>query len=158
MSKELLKYFGLGLVFTLMQVALLQHLTIYEVYADLIFIFLVWSTLKLERSEVLILAATLGFLQDALTDVWGLNLFSKVIFFYMGYRLIHRLKDNILTNGQIFLVILICVALYEVLFFSVAGISERFSTHNHYFSMIVVGTFYTGSVGIIAHLLNKGSR
>lgn len=107
MSRDWLRDFGLGLGFVILQIILFRHLKVYEMQADLVLVFLVWYMMRRDRTSAIIMAATLGFIQDATLDLWGLNMFSKTFIAFVGYSFLPKNSDTRLVLGQVFALSLI---------------------------------------------------
>lgn len=86
MSLTKLKEIGIGLAVVLLQVIFFRHLDIYSMHPDVVLIFLVWYMTKRNRTAALLMAALLGFTQDALLGLWGLNMFSKTLMVFILYN------------------------------------------------------------------------
>jgi rod shape-determining protein MreD len=153
MSWENLKYYLWGLLFLAIQVVFLQHLVLFGASADLVFLFVLWAMLKVERSQVLLIAFGLAFFQDALLDHWGLNILSKTLFAYVFYNIVSSFRDTILSVGQVFLFILVAALIYHMIYLGIANFAGRYFLEGMFLQMWLVGSSYTALVGIISHLL-----
>lgn len=153
MNWENLKYFLWGLLFLVIQVVFLQHLVLFGASADLVFLFILWAMLKVERPTVLLLAFSLAFFQDALLDHWGVNILSKTLFAYLFYNVVFSFRDTILSVGQVFLFLLVAAVIYHLVYLGIASFAGRFFVEGMFLQMWLVGSSYTAMVGLIAHLL-----
>lgn len=152
MNPERLKNVGIGLVFLLMQVMLFRHLKIYQIQPDLILIFLVWYMARKSRTAALLMAAGLGFMQDALLDLWGLNMFSKTLLIFVGYNLIPQNTKKRLLVGQVFLIIAIASLLHNLIFLGLSVLIENYSAEMFFWRHFLGSSLYTAVVASFIQL------
>lgn len=152
MNPERLKNVGIGLVFLLMQVMLFRHLKIYQVQPDLILIFLVWYMARKNRTAALFMAAGLGFLQDALLDLWGLHMFTKTLLVFIGYNFIPQGAKKRLLVGQVFLIIAIASLLHNLIFLGLNALIENYSGEIFFWRQLLGSSLYTAVVASFIQL------
>lgn len=152
MNPERLKNVGIGIVFLLMQVMLFRHLKIYQIQPDLILIFLVWYMVRKNRTAAIFMAAGLGFLQDALLDLWGLNMFSKTLLIFVGYNLIPQGAKKRLLVGQVFLIIAIASLLHNLIFLGLNALIENYSAEIFFWRHLLGSSMYTAVVASFIQL------
>jgi rod shape-determining protein MreD len=99
MTVQTAKRIGLAVGAVLLQVFFFQHLSIFSVQPDIVLIFLLWYMTKSTRTAAILMAAFVGFSQDALLDLWGLNMFAKTLLVFIIQPWI---SDN-MSNRQEFL-------------------------------------------------------
>ncbi len=143
--------YGIGIV--AIQVVLLRHLTIFGGEADLVLLFLLWLCLRKPRRDCLIYAAFLGLLQDAMIDLWGLNMFSKTLLILMLYGYLNRISHSRFIYWQVFLVILFSSFIHNLIFFGVSHFSELYSSGYMVWSLLIAGTIFTAFLGSFLHLV-----
>src|SRR6056297_2844570 len=127
MNFERFKNFGIGLGFLIVQIVLFRHLKIMQVQPDLLLIFLVWYMTQKDRTSALLMAAGLGFLQDALLDLWGLNMFVKTLLVFISYNFIPKGGKKRLLIGQVFLAIAIAALLHNLIFLGLNAIIQNYT-------------------------------
>lgn len=152
MNPERIKHIGLGIVFLLMQIVLFRHLKIFQMQPDLVLIFLVWYMARQDRTSALLMAAGLGFLQDALLDLWGLNMFSKTLLIFMSYNFIPRGTKKRLLVGQVFLTILITGLLHNLIFLGLNGLIQNYTAEFFFWRHLIGNSIYTAVVASFIQL------
>lgn len=152
MNPDRLKYIGIGIGFLLIQLMLFRHLKIYQMQPDLVLIFLVWYMARKDRTSALLMAAGLGFLQDALLDLWGLNMFSKTLLTFIGYNFIPEGSDRQLLVGQIFLTILIASLIHNLIFLGLNALIQNYSAEIFFWRHLFGNSLYTAIVASFIHL------
>lgn len=146
-------FIGLGIV--AIQIILLRHLEIFGSTSDLVLLFLVWLCTKKNKVACLIFAAILGLFQDALTDLWGLHIFSKTLLVFILHGYLNRIKENQLLFWQGFLIILMCAFIHNLTFFGVSIFSGLHTTGVLTFSLLLYSPLYTSIVGSFLHLVKE---
>jgi rod shape-determining protein MreD len=152
MNPDRLKYIGIGIGFLLIQLMLFRHLKIYQMEPDLVLIFLVWYMARKDRTSALLMAAGFGFLQDALLDLWGLNMFSKTLLTFMGYNFIPGGSDRQLLVGQIFLTIFIASLIHNLIFLGLNALIQNYSAEIFFWQYLLGNSLYTAIVASFIHL------
>lgn len=146
-------FIGLGMV--AIQIILLRHLEIFGSTSDLVLLFIIWMCTKKNKSRCLIFAALLGLFQDALTDLWGLHIFSKTLLVFILHGYLNRIKENQLLFWQVFLIILMCALIHNLTFFGLSILSEVYTTGFLAFSLLLYSPVYTSVVGSFLHLVKE---
>lgn len=152
MNPERFKNIGTGLLFLLLQIVLFRHLDIYQIQPDLVLIFLVWYMARKDRTAALLMAAGLGFLQDALLDLWGLNMFSKTLLTFIGYNFIPRGSKKRLLVGQVFLTIIIASLLHNLIFLALNSLIENYSAEMFFWRHLFGSSLYTAVIASFIQL------
>ncbi len=152
MNLERLKNIGLGLGFLLMQLVLFRHLKIFQMQPDLVLIFLVWYMAKKDRTSALLMAAAFGFMQDALLDLWGLNMFAKTLLTFVGYNFIPKGSKKRLLIGQVFLTILIASLLHNLIFLGLNAAIQSFTAEVFFWRHLFGNSLYTALVASFLQL------
>lgn len=152
MNPERFKNFGIGLGLLLIQIVLFRHLKIMQVQPDLLLIFLVWYMGRKGRTAALLMAAGLGFLQDALLDLWGLNMFSKTLLVFISYNLIPKGTKKRLLIGQIFLTIFIVAVVHNLIFLGLNAIIENYTGEIFFWRHLIGSSIYTAFVASFLQL------
>jgi rod shape-determining protein MreD len=150
---ENIRLFFIGLGIVAIQIVLLRHLEILGAESDLVLLFLLWLAAKKSKTKVLMYAAFLGFLQDALTDLWGLNMFSKTVLIFILYGYLNRISQNRFLYWQIFLIILMAAFLHNLIFYGVSLFTELYSGGHMIWSLLIVSSIFTAIVGSFLHMV-----
>lgn len=152
MNPERLKNFGIGLAFLLIQIVLFRHLKILQVQPDLLLIFLVWYMGRKDRTSALIMAAMLGLLQDAMLDLWGLNMFSKTLLVFMSYNFIPKGTKKQLLIGQVFLTIFIAAFIHNLIFLGLNAAIENYTAEFYFWQHLLGSSLYSAFVASFVQL------
>lgn len=152
MNRDKLKDFAAGLGFVVIQIMLFRHLKIYEMQADLVLIFILWYIARRDRTSAIIMAAVLGFTQDALLDLWGLNMFSKTLLTFAAYNFIPKNSDVRLLIGQVFLTVLIAALLHNLVFLGLNVAVENYSAELIFWQQLIGNSLYTAIVASFIHI------
>lgn len=152
MNFERFKNFGIGLAFLLVQIVLFRHLKIMQVQPDLLLIFLVWYMGRKDRTSALLMAAGLGFLQDALLDFWGLNMFTKTLLVFISYNFIPKGTQKQLLIGQVFLTIVIAALLHNLIFLGLNAIIQSYTGEYFFWQHLIGSSLYTAFIASFIQL------
>lgn len=152
MNPERFKHIGLGIVFLLMQMVLFRHLKIFQIQPDLVLIFLIWYMARKDRTSALLMAAGLGFLQDAMLDLWGLNMFSKTLLIFLSYNFIPRGSKKRLLVGHVFLTVLIAGLLHNLIFLGLNGLIQSYTAEIFFWRQLLGNSIYTAVVASFIQL------
>lgn len=152
MNPARFKNIGLGILFLLAQVTLFRHLKIYQIQPDLVLIFVIWFMARNDRTAALLTAAGLGFMQDALLDLWGLNMFSKTLLVFITYNFIPRNTKKQLLIGQVFLTVLIVGLLHNFIFLGLNTLIENYTAELFFWRQLFGNSLYTAVVAAIIYL------
>lgn len=152
-KSDLLKATLIGLGMVAIQIILLRHLTIFDAESDLVLLFIIWACRNNSKTECLILAATLGFTQDALTDFWGINMFAKVLTVFIVHGFLNRTSGNRFLLWQIYLMIFVIAFIHNSFFFVVSTFSELYASDFVIWSLLLVSSLFTALVGSFLQLV-----
>lgn len=147
MSTGIIKDFLLGLFFIFLEVVIFQHLTFFGINPDPLLIYLLWLSLKYDRFNIIIFAAVLGFVQDALFDYWGLNMFSKTLLFFMFYKLLNRFSNKRLLIWQVAVIILGVSLIHNIFFLGLSNFSNVYATGSVPILFLFGNSLYTAVLG-----------
>ncbi|MEX1010786.1 MAG: rod shape-determining protein MreD [Balneolaceae bacterium] len=149
---ENIRYIFIGLFIIAIQVILLRHLKVYGGEADLVLIYLLWIATHRNRTETLLFAAGAGLLQDAMTDLWGLNLFSKTLLIFLFHGYLNKISENRFILWQIFLILLITTIVHNAIFVFVSSFAGIYATSYAAGPMLIAGSLYTALTGSFLYL------
>lgn len=152
-KSDILRYILLGIGAVAIQVILLRHLTVFNAQSDLVLIFTLWICTKRSKTDVLLLTAFVAFFQDALTDLWGLHLFTKVLTVFVLHNFLNRTSENQFLVWQIFLIVLGASFLHNIIFYIVSSLTGTYASEFVVVSLLVVSTIFTALLGSFLHLV-----
>jgi rod shape-determining protein MreD len=152
---ENVRIFFTGLGIVAIQIVLLRHLQIFGGESDLVLLFILWLCKSKSKTECLLYAAFLGFLQDAMTDLWGLHMFSKTLLVFVIYGYLNRITQTRLIFWQVFLVILLASFIHNLIFFGVSTFSEMYASGYVAWSLLLASSVFTAIVGSFLQLVRE---
>lgn len=156
MSSETLKELLIGFLFVLFQALIFKHLSLFGAVADPLLIYLLYLSLRFDRTRLVLFAGLLGFFQDMLFDTWGLYMFSKVLLCFAAYRFLNRRSESRLLLWQIFLVIFIATLAHNLILLGVASFVDAYNGGINPVLYLLSGSLYTATVGVILFIF-KGN-
>lgn len=142
---------GLGIVG--IQTVLLRHFKIFGSEADLVLIFILWICTKRTKTFTLLFAASLGFLQDALTDLWGLHMFSKTLLVFILHGYLNRISKARFIFWQVFFLILGAAFIHNLIFYGVSLFSGLYTSVGILWSFLLVSSIFTAILGSFIYLV-----
>ncbi len=152
MNIERLKDFGIGLGFVGLQIVMFRHLKIWEMQPDVVLIYVLWLITIRERTSCLLMAAGLGLAQDALLDLWGLNMFSKTLMTFIIYNFIPKSSEARLLIGQVFFIVCIAALLHNIIFLGLSFSVENYSAELLFWRQWIGNAIYTTIVACFIQL------
>lgn len=152
---DVLRLLMLGFGAVIIQIVLLRHLTIFNAESDLVLIFVLWICTRLPKTEALMITAIVAFFQDALTDLWGLNLFSKVITVFILHNFLNRTSEKSFLVWQVFLIVAGATFLHNFFFFIVSSFSGVYASEYVVVSLLLVSTIFTAILGSFLQLVRS---
>ncbi len=158
MRSNVTKHIIVGIIFVLSHVLIFQYLTILGAFVDPVLVFVLWTALRYNRTEVLFFAAGFGLFQDALFDIWGINMFAKTLTTFLLYKIIARNSNVRLLTWQVFGFVWGAAILHNVFYMA---FSNFLDTYTYGFSPIIllVGcSTYTAVIGTILFILKGDSN
>ena len=149
------RLFLLGIGFVAVQIVLMRHLEIFGATSDLVLLYLLWLSTKKSKTACLLFAASLGFFQDGLTDLWGVHMFSKTLTIFILHSYLNRIKEKQLIFWQVFLFILMSAVLHNSIFFGVTWFSDLYTAGFLTLSILIYSPLYTSFIGSFLHLVKQ---
>tara|TARA_R110000868_G_scaffold410693_4_gene699785 strand:- start:10964 stop:11434 length:471 start_codon:yes stop_codon:yes gene_type:complete len=147
MSVQVLKDFGIGVIFVIAQVLFFQHLSILGTTADPITFYLLWLVSKYDRPKLLIIASLLGLFQDAFFDFWGMFMFSKTLLIFLFYNFVKRRSEVQSLVWQIFVFIFIAALIHNIIFIGLSSFFDAYATSYSPFLITIGNAIYTAVIG-----------
>ena len=144
---------GLGVV--LLQIVIFRHLKIFKIQADIVFVYILWIMFQKDRTTAILMAAFLGFLQDAMMNLWGLNMFTNTFIAFAGYRFIPKHSESQLMVGQVFLLVLVFSLFHNIIFLSLASFVKNYAVELYFWYILLGSSFYTAIVASIIYLFKN---
>ncbi len=144
-----------GLAVVLIQVMLLRHLQIFGAAPDLVLVFLLWLCTKYNRTTVLLYAAFLGLMQDALIDLWGIHMFSKTFMILILHTYLNRISKNKFIFWQVVVIVLIAALIHNLVFYGVTIYAELFTSGSQMLIRLLISAFYSALLGGFLHLVKE---
>lgn len=141
----------------LIQVVLLRHLQIFGASPDLVLIFLLWLCTKHSRTAVLLSAATLGLLQDALVDLWGIHMFSKTFMVLILHTFLNRISRNKFIFWQVVLIVFTASILHNLAFYGVTLYAELYTSGTNILINLFISAIYSALLGGFLHMVKEDS-
>lgn len=152
---ENFRLFLVGLGLLAVQIVLLRHFEIFGAKSDLVLLYLLWLCTKKPKTGCLIFAGIFGLLQDSLTDLWGLNMFSKTLLIFIIHGYLSRISEKRLIFWQIFLITLFAAVFHNLIFFVLSTFSDIYASGYVAISLIVVSSIFTAVLGSFLHLVRE---
>jgi rod shape-determining protein MreD len=146
---------GIGIV--IIQIVLFRNLRIFDAEADLVLVYVLWMCTQRNKTESILFAAFFGLLQDSLTDLWGLHMFSKTLVVFILHTYLNRISENRFIFWQIFLIVLLIAFLHNIIFFSVSFFSEIYSPEYVVWNLLFLSSMLTAVVAGFLHLVRNDS-
>lgn len=152
MNGQQLKHIAMGLGMVGVQVVLFRHLKIFDVQPDLVLIFLLWYMSRADRTSAILMAALLGITQDAMMDLWGLNMFSKTLIAFAGHNLLPSGNDTRLVLYQVALTVLIAALVHNLVFLGLNIVVQTYSGEFLFWRHWIGSSLYTAVLAGFIHL------
>ncbi|MDR9388131.1 MAG: hypothetical protein RI513_03920 [Balneolaceae bacterium] len=144
----------IGTIMLLSYVMLFQHVTIARISLDLMAIYLMWIMLAYPRFQSMWFAAVVGFLLDAMTDQWGLNMFAYTGAVTLLYGVFERFREIKLLDWQ-YLTLLFGFILIKSSLFAVTTLFTNGVDLAQPVWLFILGTsVYTVIVGYIVNVIS----
>ncbi|MEX0721921.1 MAG: rod shape-determining protein MreD [Balneolaceae bacterium] len=155
MNATILKDFFIGLFFILLEVMIFQHLSFFGATPDPLLIYLLWLSLKYDRIKIVLFAAFLGLIQDAIFDYWGLYMFSKTLLFFMAYNFLNRRSESRLLLWQIFIVVFIAAFIHNSIFIGLSSFIESYAAGFIPIIFLLGNSLYTAALGSLLFIFKS---
>ena len=147
MNPNLIRDLFVGLIIVVAQITIFRHLRFYGAEPEVILIFMIWLIAHRNRTTVILYSAFLGLTQDILMDLWGLNMFAKVLTVLIAYNLIPKAGDTKLLIWQAFLMNFVFAFLHNFILLSVAGLVEAYTIGAYVWIILIGNSIFTAILG-----------
>jgi|SRR5699024_4787732 len=152
MNLRWLKQIGLGFAVVIIQVLFFQHLSIFSMQADFVLLFLIWFISRKSRTSSILMAAFLGFMQDALLGSWGLNMFTKTLLTFVAHKwLSERIKKQNQLPQMLFIVLAVAL-IHNLIFLIVSSFVQTYATESLFWRVLIGNSIYTTCISGIIQL------
>ncbi len=155
MNPQTLKRIGIGIAVVVLQVIFFRHLKIFGMQPDVILIFLLWYMSKSTRTAAILMAAFLGFAQDALLDLWGLNMFSKILIAFLSHEWISSRLDVRMQLPSVVTIVLIAALGHNLIFVTLSFIVENYTAEFIFWRQWIGNALYTTIIAGIIQLFRN---
>jgi rod shape-determining protein MreD len=118
---------ALGIVFVILQVVFFRHLMLFGMYPDVVLIFLLWYMKGRTRTAAVLMAFFTGFLQDALLDLWGLNLISKILLAFFAQPFIDENMQGRNEIPRVITVVFLAAVIHNLIFLLLSFAVKEYS-------------------------------
>lgn len=146
----------LGLLFLVIQLVIIRHLSLLGATADLVLLFVLWlASNQPSRVYAMLFAAVLGFIQDAFLDIWGMNMFAKVLVILFTFGYLQRMTENKAFISQIVLSIFLCSLLHNLAFLGIAALATDYNVGINFWELFIGNSLYTAIAGALIYLFKK---
>lgn len=152
MNFRWLRQMGLGIGIVIIQVVFFQHLDLFSMHADFVLLFLIWFIARKNRTGAILMAALLGFTQDALLGTWGLNMFTKVLLTFGGYHWISKKLDTQNTLPQVLAIVFITALAHNLIFLLLSNTVQIYTAESLFWRLWIGNSIYTTFIAGIIQL------
>ena len=156
MNPQSIKRLGLGIGILVLQVVFIRHLKIFGIQADLILLFILWMMANSTHTATILMAAFLGFSQDALLDLWGLNMFSKTLLAFIAYPWVSKNMDMRRQLPRILFVVFITALGHNLILVLLSFFAQHFTAELLFWRHWIGAAIYTTILAAIIQLFRSG--
>ncbi|MEX0610053.1 MAG: rod shape-determining protein MreD [Balneolaceae bacterium] len=146
MNAAILRDFLIGLFFIFLEVVIFQHLSFFGASPDPLLIYLLWLALKYDRINIVLFAAALGLVQDALFDFWGLHMFTKTLLLFFTYNFLRRRSESRLLLWQVMIVVFIASFIHNGIFLSLSSFIDAYASGFMPIIFLIGNSLYTAAL------------
>lgn len=155
MNSSIIRHIFLAFLALASQIMLFRHLRIFGAETDVVLIFIIWLMSIQSRTTVLVFAAVLGLFQDALLDLWGLNMFSKVLLVMLFYNLAPKSDDPKQPFARFFIVFAGMTLFHNIILVLLASFVQSLSASAVVGRVLVGNTLFTSLTGSFIHTIKE---
>lgn len=155
MNPQALKKIGLGIAVVILQLIFFRHLSVYYIQPDVVLLFILWYMTKSSRTGAIMMAAFLGFSQDALLDVWGLNMFAKTLITFIAYASVSKNMDVRMQLPRVLSLVLLTALAHNLIFLLLSSFVEPYSAELLFWRQWIGNSIYTTLVAGIVQLFRN---
>lgn len=156
MNPQALKNIGIAILAVVMQVVFFRHLKIFGMQPDVVLIFLLWYMTRSSRTAAILMAAFLGLTQDALLDLWGLNMFAKSLLAFLAHKWVASNMELRLQLPRILAVVFIAALGHNLIFVSLSFLMDTYTAELLFWRYWIGNALYTTATAGIIQLFRSG--
>jgi rod shape-determining protein MreD len=155
MRSAIIRHIFLAFLALASQIMLFRHLRIFGAETDVILILVIWLMSVHTRTTVLIFAAVLGLFQDALLDLWGLNMFSKVFIVMLFYNYIPKADEPKQPFARFFVIFAGITFFHNLVLVALASFIQSLSASAVIGRVLIGNTIFTTLTGSFIHAVKE---
>lgn len=155
MNPRTLRHIGFGIAIVILQVIFFRHLNVFYMQPDLVLLFILWFMTKSSRTGAIVMAAFLGFSQDALLDIWGLNMFAKTLLAFIAYPSVSKNMDVRMQLPRVLTLVFITAMVHNLIFLLLSSFVEPYSAELLFWRQWIGNSIYTTLVAGIIQLFRN---
>ncbi len=151
---RLVRYALIGLLVFLAQWLVLGRLRIFGVAPDAVLLFVAWLSLRFGRRYGLVAGFVLGFLMDAVTEMWGIHMLIKsLVGFLVGLFPASERETLLILPSQAFIGGLVISLFHNGLMVLILAVDTGVRSSFLLFGLWLGAALYTALVALTATLL-----
>jgi rod shape-determining protein MreD len=147
MNPLFLKDFIWGIIYIIIQIVLIRHLRLFDVQADIFWLFLIYIASVRNRTYTIFLTGILTFMYDAMLDTWGLYMFSFTAALFLVHRFIPRIQEAKLLTPQIALIIFAVSLVTNGIVAGMTSFVDIYSSDVFFWEILLGNSLYTALLG-----------
>jgi rod shape-determining protein MreD len=152
MNIQTLKHTALGIGAVILQLIFFRHLKILGTQPDFVLLFIIWFITKSNRTAAILMAAMLGLAQDAFLDIWGLHMFSKTLFTFLGYQTVSTSIDLRIQLPRVIAVVFIASLIHNLIFIIASSFVANYTAELLFWKILIGSSIYTSVLAGIIQL------
>jgi rod shape-determining protein MreD len=152
MNIQTLKHTALGIGAVILQLIFFRHLKILGTQPDFVLLFIIWFITKSNRTAAILMAAMLGLAQDAFLDIWGLHMFSKTLFTFLGYQTVSTSIDLRIQLPRVIAVVFIASLIHNLIFIIASSFVAHYTAELLFWKILIGSSIYTSVLAGIIQL------
>lgn len=158
MNPLFIKDFAWGLLYIAIQIILIRHLRLFDVQADIFWLYLIYIAAVRDRTYTIFLTGLLTLLLDAMLDTWGLYMFSYTATMFIVHRFIPRLMDNRLLIPQIALILFSVSVLGNGIVAGMTNFVDIYSSDVFFWKILLGNSAYTALLGSFLYNFSSATK
>jgi hypothetical protein len=155
MNMSIIKHIFVGFLALAAQIMLFRHLRIFGAEADVVLIFIFWLMSIHTRTTVLFFAAAFGLFQDALLDLWGLNMFAKVLMVLFFYNFVPKVDEPKQPFVRFLVIFTGITFFHNLILVGLASFIQSLSATAVLGRVLVGNTLFTTLTGSFIHTMRE---
>jgi rod shape-determining protein MreD len=157
MKPNIVQHLLFGILIIVAQITVFNHLRILGATPDVVLVYIIWIMRHHDRTKSLLLAAFLGLFQDALLDLWGLNMFAKSALVMFAYTSIPKTDESRPPVFKMSLLLLFLVFLHNLILIGLSVFIQSLSTWHHVYIILLGNTVFTALTALFVYIFSSDS-